>query len=859
MFRLVRIPRIVTGANCDHTRVRLKDRPCDVIQRGILFYVFVNRDSPRTLRGCIQNELYESASEEELCLLCGMELMPGHRFYKIRTLPEVLIIVIRRYEEHAVPQPGEDYNYEPPAPSHAACEVPEILDLGEFRENEDRSRDQSAVYQYAAAVFHQGATLQSGHYVTHVRNKDGRYFLLDDKAHPRVRETSFQAIHNDSSWDVTIVAYVKSHEKTAGDDLDPNAEERVLAWWRNSVWQATPDQNHLSPVYPESGASKAESSKAEPSKADSSEQVPNTKTPPDQDPSEISSDNKTTPDWDSEYKTIAEQIPAEQTLPTQSPADQIPPDQELPNQTPNDRASEPEYINMDVAGLRDLMKSVGIALDSKKHPIEWYINKLDGHYANRMTYKDYTFVALKKEILQRGLDPKGLKTKDAAVREVQKDDKAKGYKDPSIGFIKQDEKPGGKPEISAGSTGTKKTAGSSRSLRSRKEPTKAGGNKDHTSGKLDRKEDDSTSEQADEGAATTNPVVGPPVPPTTDLESYSIRATLQIMGKTSGERADPLVHTWALPADFRPDLNVNVGGMLTITAPEGQKSQYPLPASDRQIFHIPSLISKNKKRKTTSDSGDGGDGGDDDDEDEDNSHPPKRPASKSPPLSQRSGRSPKPPKKPKNPQQSPSKGGHGSGSCKKDARSVKDSSSRRTPDRAPPSPPETPASNLAAQREKQTTLTNPPLTGATRPQSTQPSSAETDLSSNVPSDLWPTSFEMANLPRVSKGPKTSPSDLSSNVSSVVYPTLSELEAIRNRPGESQRMPKSRPAAHSSRSGASAGGGRVETPQKRLAPQMPPTPRSPTARSKSEIMARVRKSLPVPASSTGATSRKFRSL
>jgi hypothetical protein len=220
------IPRIVTGQFCDHTKVREKTRSHEQNQQGIIFPVLFNSRSPRTLKGCIENALYSSAALNENCVLCEAEQMPGHRFFKFRTLPEVLIVLVSRYE---VPAGGKQSEA---VLSHAHCEVPDVLDLSELLEDEDGSWDQIAVYQYAAAVFHSGPTMDSGHYVAHVRNKDGNYFLLDDHGRPRVQRSSMKAINKAQNLDLTLVAYVKRRKKGKSEKADPVAEERVLKWWR---------------------------------------------------------------------------------------------------------------------------------------------------------------------------------------------------------------------------------------------------------------------------------------------------------------------------------------------------------------------------------------------------------------------------------------------------------------------------------------------------------------------------------------------------------------------------------------------------------------------------------------------------
>ena len=248
----MKIPRVVAGPDCAHTRVRETDRAHEHNQLGLFFNVVVNSQSPRTLIGVIQTALHARAAENELWLLCYSEPMPGHRFYKFRTLPEVLVMSISRFDIES----GR-VNI-----SRARCELPDVLDLSEFRESEDQSRDQSAIYRYNAAIFHWGTSMNSGHYVTHVRNKDGTDYLLDDMANPRVQKLPLKTMNDNSEgFDVVVVAYVKVHEKTAGEELDPDAEERVLAWWRETGQQ----QDHLEQNPPATTSPNQETPKSGPS------------------------------------------------------------------------------------------------------------------------------------------------------------------------------------------------------------------------------------------------------------------------------------------------------------------------------------------------------------------------------------------------------------------------------------------------------------------------------------------------------------------------------------------------------------------------------------------------------------------
>lgn len=523
----VKLPRIVSGWGCGHTKVRETDRSFEQNQRGLFFNVLVNSDSPRTLKGCVENALYALASTNEPCVICGEEFMPGHRFYKFRTLPEVLIISISRYEvRSSVRQSKAEI-------SHARCEIPDTLDLSEFLEDENQSRDQIAVYQYTAAVLHQGRSLKAGHYVAHVRNKDGNYFLLDDMARPRVQSSSMKAMNNARKLDVTLVAYVKVHKNMQGENPD---EERVLTWWRKHM-----------PAPPGTPGSKSGS-------------------PPSQ--------------------------PTDPERPMRRPRLQQP---ALPKTEPPQQDSiMPDYSNKDEKQLKGIMKQQALALDNKKHPLSWYVDKLVRHDANATTYDEYTFQELKKEIAGRGLDTKGIKSKAAAIGQLEKDDKERDCKGRSMGSIKQDQqivrKSGNledEPKRPASRKSGRPSEGKKLSKPRNKQPTKKDGLNDESVGKR----------AAD--VLATKDLVDPPSPLRANLDHFTISMTLQILGKGSEAGPKPLNHTWSLPATYDPQYGLNVIGSLTITAPDGQKSQYPIAiSSERHMFHLDSWTTAQKKRKT---------------------------------------------------------------------------------------------------------------------------------------------------------------------------------------------------------------------------------------------------------------------
>jgi hypothetical protein len=59
------------------------------------------------------------------------------------------------------------------------------------------------------------------------------------------------------------------------------------------------------------------------------------------------------------------------------------------------------------------------------------------------------------------------------------------------------------------------------------------------------------------------------------IASQSARR-FQVLGKGSKAGPKPLTHTWSLAATYDPNFDLNVIGRLTVTAPDGQKRQFPI-------------------------------------------------------------------------------------------------------------------------------------------------------------------------------------------------------------------------------------------------------------------------------------------
>jgi hypothetical protein len=501
------------------------------------------------------------------------------------------------------------------------------LDLSELLEDEDGSWDQIAVYQYAAAVFHSGPTMDSGHYVAHVRNKDGNYFLLDDHGRPRVQRSSIKAINKAQNLDLTLVAYVKKCKKGKSEKADPVAEERVLKWWRehDSPPAATSTRNSPWPVH-------------QPADLERPISKPSSPIPGHPKPKPSKGDNK-------------KQYPPASDSPQQDPLKQGPPGQGASKQ----EFTKSDYVKTDEWQYKNQLRKLGLKLDGKKHPLEWYIDKLVRHGANATTYNEYTVDELiKGETFRRKLDPKGIATRAAVTKVLKRDDKEKGFNGPSVRSINSVQNREEKPGNPGNKPGKKEEEKPRRppegkkpdTFRTRRHTEKSetndktrghqGGDKARTTGKDVGKGNRPHSKESAEDPETKDPEEHHSWPRANDSDRFKISATLQVLGKSSEAGPELMTHTWILPATYEPNFDLNVVGRLTVTAPGGQKSQFPLTAlSERHTFHVDSLAStKNKRPAPSSDPGNDGPSS------------PKKATGKTPPFARDNEQHPKPPQKP---------------------------------------------------------------------------------------------------------------------------------------------------------------------------------------------------------------------
>lgn len=156
-------------------------------------------------------EAFAEAPTTVLCRRCKTTT-PRTVQWKILTPPEVLLLDVFQGAQH----PKDATRFV--KPGLQVPTIPEELDLGEYLHEVAST---TARYRLTGVINHTGANPDSGHYVSHVRNTYGSWFLLDDSA------VSPSSVANLQKYDPVkganqmiprLIAYVKIH-----DDEDNNA------------------------------------------------------------------------------------------------------------------------------------------------------------------------------------------------------------------------------------------------------------------------------------------------------------------------------------------------------------------------------------------------------------------------------------------------------------------------------------------------------------------------------------------------------------------------------------------------------------------------------------------------------------
>jgi hypothetical protein len=190
-----------TGRSCPDERRRLPANDGDAAGMFV-----VNVANGNSLEECIVSELREE--NELICDTCAKlpNLKgPGRLWWKLREAPEVLLVRLSRFT--AGKHPGK---------SNKIIAIPERLDLTVHLEQEDRDAGTTAQYQLDSVVSHAG-TLNTGHYVTHVRlSGSGRGWRCIDDANVSISSFEDAVGHRKKfqKWTFTpvILAYTKIHD-----------------------------------------------------------------------------------------------------------------------------------------------------------------------------------------------------------------------------------------------------------------------------------------------------------------------------------------------------------------------------------------------------------------------------------------------------------------------------------------------------------------------------------------------------------------------------------------------------------------------------------------------------------------------
>jgi hypothetical protein len=111
----------------------------------------------------------------------------GRIWLRLVEAPEVLFVRIARFEKT---KGGKKYRK-----CSSEIAVPEILDMNQYLEASDQLATAKAIYRLCGAISHAG-TINSGHFVSHVRSQIRRWYRLNDEI---VTESSIATLNDDPS------------------------------------------------------------------------------------------------------------------------------------------------------------------------------------------------------------------------------------------------------------------------------------------------------------------------------------------------------------------------------------------------------------------------------------------------------------------------------------------------------------------------------------------------------------------------------------------------------------------------------------------------------------------------------------
>jgi Ubiquitin carboxyl-terminal hydrolase len=210
-------PRRTCAGNCEDVRTRGEQ-----LDRTRLWTVDIDH-SKGAIGGTVEDAIRRTMTNEidltcKQCKKMGKEGKMGRIWLRLRDAPEIFFIRISRFERTKRGRLYRKCNNE--------VAVPEILDMTPHLEESDKQAGVEARYRLCGAINHAG-TMDSGHFVSHVRGPNRQWYRLDDQT---VTDSSIATLNDDPAkfGKHKFTPYVLAFTRVFDDDVSPDPPLRQL-------------------------------------------------------------------------------------------------------------------------------------------------------------------------------------------------------------------------------------------------------------------------------------------------------------------------------------------------------------------------------------------------------------------------------------------------------------------------------------------------------------------------------------------------------------------------------------------------------------------------------------------------------
>ena len=152
------------------------------------------------------------------CKKLDKEGRMGRIWLRLRDAPEIFFVRISRFERTKKGRLFKKCNNE--------VAIPEILDMTPHLEDSDQETGVEARYRFCGAINHAG-TMNSGHFVSHVRGPNRQWYRLDDQV---VTDSSIVTLNDDPAkfGKHKFTPYVLAYTKVFDEDVSSDPPLRQL-------------------------------------------------------------------------------------------------------------------------------------------------------------------------------------------------------------------------------------------------------------------------------------------------------------------------------------------------------------------------------------------------------------------------------------------------------------------------------------------------------------------------------------------------------------------------------------------------------------------------------------------------------